>query len=146
MRSRAMPRAMLVEPCGVEQGGRRHLHRVGIGDVIAHVGDAELQRLDLKMQRAPGCRARRPSISQPLEQAERDKRSDALAVRRDLVDAVAAELHVDRVEEVDRVRGQVVLADEAAAILRRARDLRRDLAAIEILAFGLGDLCRALPP
>ncbi len=43
-----------------------------------------------------------------------------------------------------RVRSQVVLADVAAAVLRRARDLRRDLAAIEIFAFRLGDLRQRL--
>ena len=67
----------------------------------AHVADPELHRLDLQVQhlRAVG---RKSDDVEPLEHAERDQRRDALAVRRQLVDAMAEEFHVDRLDPVAR--------------------------------------------
>ena len=105
----------------------------------AHVADAELHRLDLQMQhlRAVG---RKPDDVEALENAERDQRRDALAVRRQLVDAVAEEFDVDRLDPVARVRGEILRRDVAAVARRLARDRLRELAAIEALAAALGEL------
>ena len=57
--------------------------------------DADLQRLDLQMQHLGAVRREAVEV-EPVQNAERDQRRDALAVRRQLVDAMAAELDVDR--------------------------------------------------
>ena len=88
--------------------------------MLAHVADAELHRLDLQMQhlRAVG---READDVEPLENAERDQRRDALAVRRQLVDAMAEELDVDRVDPVASVRREVLRRDAAAVAAAASR-------------------------
>ena len=100
----------IVEPRRIEQRRRRDRHERGVGDMRAHVADPELHRLDLEVQqlRAVG---RKPDDVEPFEDAERDQRRDALAVRRQLVDAVAEEFHVDRLDPVDDVRVEILRRD-----------------------------------
>ena len=53
-----------------------------------------------------------------LEHAERHQRDDALAVRRDLVQRVAAVIHLERLQPVGLVRGEIGDLQRAAVRTR----------------------------
>jgi hypothetical protein len=74
-----------------------------------------------------------------LEDAERDQRCDALSVRRDLVQRVAAVIEADRLHPVVLVRGEVVEAEHRAVLLCECRDLLGELSAVKGFPFGLRD-------
>ena len=123
----------------VEQRLRAHVHVVDVGHVAPAIGEGELHRLDLQVQ-AVGAVHRVRAQVEVLEDAERDQRHDALAVGRDLVQRVAAVVHLERLHPVGPVRREVGGAHRAAVLLRRRLDLCGELAAIERLALRGGDL------
>jgi hypothetical protein len=75
-----------------------------------------------------------------LEHAERHQRDDALAVRRDLVQRVAAVIHRERLHPVVFVRREVGCAQRAAVLSCVRFDLLGNVAAVERLALAGGDL------
>src|SRR5262249_31817912 len=75
-----------------------------------------------------------------VEDAERDQRHDTLAVGRDLVQSVAAIVHLERLHPVRPVRLQIGRAQRAALLLRRRLELFSKFAAIERLSLRGSDL------
>ena len=118
----------------------RHVHVIDVG----HVAPARRRRRASSPRSADaGCRRRPPGAtrrSKLLEDAERDQRHDALAVGRDLVQGVAAIVHLERLHPVGPVRRQVGGAQRAALLLRGCLELGSELAAIERLSLRGGDL------
>src|SRR5262249_14423461 len=74
------------------------------------------------------------------EDTKRNQRDNALAVGRDLVQSVAAIVHLERLHPVRPVRLQVGRAQRAAVLLRRRLELFRKLAAIAGLSLRGSDL------
>jgi hypothetical protein len=91
--------------------------------------------------RAVGCQTRQIEV---IENAERDQRRDALTVRRQFVDGVAAIILRDRIDPLRLVSGQVGRGHHAAFGLRVTLDGFRNLATIQRRAARLGDLPQRL--
>ena len=124
---------------GVEHVLRRNIHCDRIGGVAIGVGETEFHRLDLQML---GLRAVRRETGQieVIENAERDQRRDALAVRRQFVGGVAAIILRDGIDPFRLVGGEIGRRHHAAFVARMTLDRFRDLAAIQRRAACLGDL------
>ena len=122
----------------VEQLRGRDRHVAEVGDMRVDVGERDLHRLDLQVPALGGVGVERGDV-EVLEDAERDQRGDPLAVRRDLVQAVAAIVHADGVDPVDRVAGEVGRAHRAAVRRRVGDQLRGGLALVEVAAPGRRD-------
>src|SRR5262245_55693757 len=75
-----------------------------------------------------------------VEDTERDQRHDSLAVGWDLVQGVAAVLHLERLHPVGPVRRQVGRAQRATLLLHRRFELFSKLTAIECLSLRGSDL------
>ena len=109
-----------------------------IGDVRVDVGEGELHRLDLQVLRLGAVDRQRLEV-ELAQDAERDQRSDALAVRRDLVQAVAVRIDADRLDPLGRERGQVARLHRAAVRARVGGNRSGDLALVEGGAARRGD-------
>ena len=116
----------------------RHFHRLALGDVLVGVGESQLHRLDLQVLRIRSV-DRHAGEVELLQDAERYQRRDALPVRRNLVQRVAAVVAADRLDPLGLEVGEILGRDGAAVGRRKLLDRLRDLAAIESLALALGD-------
>ncbi len=113
-------------------------HAARIGGVRVDVGERELHRLDLQVLRFGAVDRQRLDV-EVAQDAERRQRRDALAVGRDLVQAVAVGVDADRLHPFRPVLGEVAHG-HGAAVLPRVRGRRGgDLAAVERGAARRGD-------
>ncbi len=128
----------------VEKLLRLHFgHVLDVGHVAPGVGEGDLQRLDLQVQAVGAVHGVRADV-EVLQHPEGHQRDDALAVGRNLVQGVAAIVHLERLHPVGLVGGEVGGAHDAAVLLRVRLELLRELAAIERLAPAGGDLLQDL--
>jgi hypothetical protein len=87
-----------------------------VPDVLVAVGEGQLDRLDLQVDRVGARRVHRPEV-QALEDVEGDQHGDALAVGRALVHRIAIVI-VDRDRRDDlRLEAGEVLQREIAVVL-----------------------------
>ena len=103
-----------------------------------NIGHANLGCFDHQMLERLVVGAHRFKI-EALEDAEADQRRQSLAIRRDLVHAVAAEIDADWRHPVGRVRREVVERQGAAVFRGGRRDRFGKLAAIEGFAVRFSD-------
>ena len=90
----------------VEQRLGTHVHVVDVGHVAPGVGEGELHRFDLQVHAVGPVHRVRAQV-EVGEDAERDQRHDALAVGRDLVQGVAAIIHIEGLNPLWPVRRHV---------------------------------------
>jgi hypothetical protein len=114
-----------------------------VADVLVGVGEAELHRLDLQVLAERAVDRQRAEVEMAGD-AEGDQRGDALAVGRDLVQAMAPGVDADRVDPLGLERGEVARGHRAAVGRRVPGRGFGDLAAVEGGAARLGDRLQAL--
>ena len=128
----------------IQQVARRHRgHRTRVGDPAVGVGEGQLHRFDLQVLRLDAVHRQAADVER-FQQAKRHQRRDALAVRWNLMHAVARVVVRDRVHPVGLVAGQVARRHAAAVRRRMGFQRLRDLAAVVGLALGVGDLAQRL--
>ena len=115
------------------------VHPVHVGHEPARIGKRHLGGLDLQVQAVGGVHREARDV-ELLEDAECDQRDDALAVGREFVHGVAAVADFHRRGPVGLVRGEVGGLHHAAMLGAVRDELLGDLAAVEGLALGGGDL------
>ena len=122
----------------VEQVLHAHEHPRGVGDLSIDVGEGQLHRLDLQML---GCRAVDLETGQVevLEDAQRHQGGDALPVRRDLVQRVAAVTARDRRDPVGAVGRQIGHGEGATVLAGVVGHGLCQITAVEGFAAGFGD-------
>jgi hypothetical protein len=88
---------------------------IDVANVAPAIGEGELHRFDLQVH-AVGTVDRVRAQVKIFENAERDQCQNALAVGRDLVQRVAAIIHLERLHPVRPVCHQVGRAQRAALL------------------------------
>ena len=123
----------------VEQAAHRHVDVLRVGDVA----EARRRRPASSPRSAGGSASvdSRGSAAEvePFEDVQRDQGGDALAVRRDLPDLVAAIAGADRLDPGARVGGQVVRASSSRRSRRRNRRCAGQIALVEVLGLARRD-------
>ncbi len=109
-----------------------------VGDMLVDIGEGQLHRLDLQMLRLGAVDRQRADV-EVAQDAERNQRRDALAIGRNLVQAMTPDVEADRVDPFRLVGGEIGQRHRTAVAGRVRRDRLRDLAAIEGLALARGD-------
>ena len=133
------------QPCAaceigaIEHLFRRDFHGLRIADVAIDVGEGEFHRLDLEVLHLRGIDRVRLEI-EGFEYPERHQGGDALAVRRNLEHGVIVVVEADRCDPIATMRREIVRRVRAAVRLRVGHHRLGQLAAIERLALGPGNL------
>ena len=84
-----------LEIFAIEEPLGAHVHVLEVADIAPGIGEGELYRFDLQVDAVRPVDAVRAQL-EALEDAERHQGDDALAVGRDLVQRVAAIVHLQR--------------------------------------------------
>ncbi len=125
---------------GLQQGSGRHIdHVVDVGHVAPRVCKGELDRFDLEVEAVRPIDRERAHVEM-LQDAERDQRHDALPIRRDLVQGIAAIVHLERRHPVGLVGGEIGGAHRGFVLLRVRFDLLRDRPTVERLSLRARDV------
>ncbi len=117
-----------------QQLGQRHVGIKGVGVIGVAVGHGKFQRLDHRVDRLGFVALHRREVV-TLENLECLKQAGALRPRAAFVDGMAAIGDGDRLLDPGGMRGQVVVADQAAVGPRPGVDPAGDRPAVE----GVGD-------
>ena len=116
----------------------RDFHRARVGHVLVEVGESQLHGLDLQVLRLHRV-DRHVGNVEAFDDAQGDQGGDALSVRRDLMQLVAAVGTGDRLDPFRAVGAQVFQRHGGAAFLAEGGDALGQLAFVEIAALGGGD-------
>ena len=117
----------------------RLLHGVRVADVVLDVRVRELLRFDQVMEIRRRVVAHRLEVV-GLEQTKHLERRNALAVGRQLPQAIALVRHRHRLHPVGLVRGKVFRRQEPAELLHARRDLLSERSAVQMLRAALRNL------
>ena len=128
-----------VEVGWLEQRGGVQVHVLGIGDVAAAGGEGQLHGLELKVDRL-GAVHGEARDAEAVEDAQRHERGEPLTVGGQLVDHGAAERQRQRLDPGRAVLPQIVLGHEAVLGGGGGGHADGELADVEALAFGDGEL------